>query len=55
MDDEFKQEVHFSQADEIVFYGSLKKFHIDQLLGSLFQFIVLFVKNSSTYNSKDWP
>ena len=51
--DDFKQQVNFSQAEETKFYVSLKKFHTDQLLGSLYQFIVLFVRNCSV-NSKDW-
>ena len=51
--DDFKEQIHFSQADETKFYVSLKKFHTDQLLGSLYQFIVLFVRNC-TVHSKDW-
>ena len=51
--DDFKQQINFSQAEETKFYVSLKKFHTDQLLGSLYQFIVLFVRNSPV-NSKDW-
>ena len=51
--DDFKQQINFSQMEETKFYVSLKKFHSDQLLGSLYQFIVLFVRNSPV-NSKDW-
>ena len=51
--DDFKQQINFSQMEETKFYVSLKKFHSDQLLGSLYQFIVLFVRNSPV-NSKNW-
>ena len=54
VDNDFKEQIHFSQADETQFYVSLKKFHTDQLLGTLYQFIVLFVRNHSVH-SKDWP
>ena len=52
--DDFKKQIHFSQRGaEAKFYGSLKKFHTDRLLGSLYQFIVLFIRNCSVF-MKDW-
>ena len=53
VNDDFKQQIHFPQTDESIFYVSLNKFHADQLLGSLYQFIVLFVRNCSV-DYKDW-
>ena len=42
--DDFKDELTLSTELENKFYASLKKFHTDQLLGSLYQFIVIYIR-----------
>ncbi|XP_065899490.1 E3 ubiquitin-protein ligase rnf213-alpha-like isoform X3 [Dysidea avara] len=52
--DDFKDELNLPAELESKFYASLKKFHADQLLGSLYQFIVIYI-SSCPVMYKDWP
>ena len=56
INDNFKQQLDWTEEDESKFRSSVKKFHIDKLLGLLYQFIVLFIRDQSrSGQSKDWP